>query len=66
MKVMFCCGLYDFVTTVGQARYLANHLDCAGGRVSVREYESGHMPYIGESRCALVSDIRGLIGEVKL
>lgn len=61
MKVMFCCGLYDFVTTVGQARYLANHLDCAGGRISVREYESGHMPYIGGSRRSLAEDVRSMI-----
>lgn len=64
LQVMFCCGRYDFVTTPGQARYLANHLDCAGRRVLVRDYESGHMPYIGSSRRDLARDIRTMISEV--
>lgn len=61
LRVMFCCGYYDLVTTCGQARYLVNHLDCAGSRITVKEYESGHMPYIGESRAQLASDLRTMI-----
>ncbi len=63
MKVLIGTGVYDLVTDVGTARYTAHSLGFPE-RVSVREYESGHMPYIGEeSAAALKRDIAKLIGE---
>ncbi len=63
MKVLIGTGVYDLQTDIGNARYVAAHLGFSD-RVLVREYESGHMPYIGEeSAAALAKDIRNLIGE---
>ena len=48
MRVLICSGVYDLDTSMGQARYMVNHLDFEPGQVIVREYPSGHMSYIGE------------------
>lgn len=39
-------GYYDLVTTIGAARYMAANLP--KDQVTLKEYESGHMSYIGE------------------
>ena len=62
MKLLFGSGIYDLATDFGQARYLARHLDADDQRITVREYESGHMPYLGEeSADALARDLREMI-----
>lgn len=62
--VFMAAGLYDLVTTPGYARALENHLDVPKGCVIRREYESGHMAYLGEeSQRALVSDMRAFFGQ---
>ena len=62
MTAFFGSGLYDLVTPPGVVRYLASHLNLPLDRVTVREYESGHMPYIGEqSARELAKDIRAFI-----
>jgi hypothetical protein len=56
---VFWKRLYDLVTNPGTVRYLVNHLNLPQNRVAVREYESGHMPYLGEkSADALEKDLR--------
>jgi carboxypeptidase C (cathepsin A) len=63
LRVFFGSGIYDLVTYPGMVRYLVNHLDLPKDRVTVREYESGHMPYLGEeSAVALEADLREFIG----
>ena len=67
MRLLICNGMYDLVTTVGQARYTAAHLQYEKGQVIVKEYPSGHMPYIGkESESSLVADIRAFIRKEEL
>lgn len=62
LRILICSGCYDLVTTMGQARYAANHFDRAEDQIIVKEYESGHMPYLGkDSRKALAEDCRNLI-----
>jgi carboxypeptidase C (cathepsin A) len=62
LRVFFGSGLYDLVTYPGMVRYLVNHLNLPKERVTVREYESGHMPYLGEeSAAALEADLRKFI-----
>lgn len=63
MKVLIGNGCYDLVTTIGQARYAADHLNAAPGQVVVKEYPSGHMGYVDNQNCEeLCRDIRELIG----
>lgn len=62
LRVLIANGLYDLVTTIGQARYTANHLEAGKGQVILREYPSGHMAYVGEESGGLLGqDIRRFI-----
>ncbi|HMB60635.1 MAG TPA: hypothetical protein VKN35_12045, partial [Xanthomonadales bacterium] len=55
-------GYYDLVTTSGAAEYMVAHTDFPEQRVTVRNYASGHMPYLGtESRRELADDLREFI-----
>ena len=57
-------GYYDLVTTVGAAEYTIAHAVFPPDRVTMRNYESGHMPYLGAgSRERLASDLRQFIVE---
>ena len=59
MKVFFASGLYDLCTTAGNARYLATHSNLDLNRVTIGEYPSGHMAYLGkESFDLLAKDMR--------
>lgn len=63
LKILFCSGLMDLVTPPGRVRFLADHLGVDRDRVTVKEYPSGHMPYLGEkSACKLREDISSFIG----
>lgn len=62
LRVFFGSGLYDMVTPPGTVRYLQNHLSLPKERVTVKEYESGHMPYLGDGPAArLYEDLREFI-----
>lgn len=57
-------GYYDLVTTAGSAEYTIAHADFPADRVTLRNYESGHMPYLGsKSREALARDLRQFIAD---
>lgn len=59
MQVFFASGLYDLCTTAGNARYLATHSNLDLNRVTIKEYPSGHMAYLGkESFDLLAKDMR--------
>ena len=60
--VMIGTGRYDTTTTLGPARYLADHLEGGQGRVVIAEYEGGHMAYTNpEALEALTQDLRRFI-----
>jgi len=62
LKLFVGTGYYDLVTTVGSAEYTVAHADIPADRVILRNYESGHMPYLGaESRRKLAGDLRQFI-----
>ena len=55
-------GYYDLATTMGSAAYTVTHSGFPLERVTVRNYESGHMPYLGaDSRKRLAQDLREFI-----
>ncbi|WP_440959219.1 peptidase S10 [Oceanicaulis sp. LC35] len=57
--VLIGTGLYDTTTTLGPARYLADHLENGGRRIWVAEYEGGHMAYINPRALRdMTSDLR--------
>lgn len=62
LKLMFGTGYYDMLTTQGYTRYLASHFDLPEERVWIKEYESGHMPYLGKENAEqLGKDLRKFI-----
>ena len=59
MQLFFATGIYDLCTPMGKTRYNLHHLGLDSSRVMEKEYESGHMPYLGEDSCiALEKDMR--------
>ena len=62
-RLLFASGIYDLVCVPGQVRYLVQNSTLPPERVRVAEYESGHMPYLGETGAtALERDLRWLLG----
>lgn len=62
LRLFIGTGWYDLVTTVGDAEYVAAHAHFPPERVTMRNYESGHMPYLGaDSRRQLADDLRRFI-----
>ena len=62
MRVFIGAGYYDLVTTFGAAEYTARHSGLAPGRLTLKTYASGHMPYLGdESAALLAADVRAFI-----
>lgn len=62
LHVFFASGLFDLCTTAGNARYLATHNRLDPARVTIGEYPSGHMAYLGnESAKKLGDDLRAFI-----
>jgi carboxypeptidase C (cathepsin A) len=64
LRLFVGTGYYDLVTTVGAASYMLAHADIPADRVTQRNYESGHMPYLGgKSLKRLARDLRAFIDE---
>jgi carboxypeptidase C (cathepsin A) len=62
LRLFVGTGYYDLVTTVGSAEYTIAHGEFPAERVSMKTYESGHMPYLGEdSRKQVAADLRTFI-----
>lgn len=62
MRLFFGTGLYDLVTVPGNVRYTLQNSDLPLDRVTMLEYASGHMPYLGENSAEkLEKDIRAFI-----
>ncbi len=63
-RVFFGSGFYDLITTAGETRYAVNHIDVDCSRIVIREYESGHMPYLSKSaKKELIYDIKNFMSE---
>lgn len=56
LQVFFASGLFDLCTTAGNARYLATHSKLDPARVTIGEYPSGHMAYLGNESAKLLGD----------
>lgn len=62
LRVLVATGWYDLATPVGAAEQAVALSGMDRSRVDFREYESGHMPYIGaQSRQQLSADIRAFV-----
>lgn len=62
LRVFFASGLFDLATTAGNARFLAQHNHLDQSRITIGEYPSGHMAYLGEeSARKLGDDLRAFV-----
>lgn len=62
MRLFFGTGYFDLATTTGAVRYTASHMGLPSERVTVKEYPSGHMPYLGEDSVQnLARDLKAFI-----
>ena len=64
LHLFFASGLYDLCTHPGYVRYLVSHYGLPSSQMTVKEYPSGHMPYLGaDGRGCLMRDIREFISQ---
>ncbi|GGB68498.1 S10 family peptidase [Glycocaulis alkaliphilus] len=61
-RLMVGTGIYDTTTTIGPARYLAAQAGYPRERITLREYEGGHMAYTNEEALiAFTRDVRSFL-----
>ena len=61
LKVFIACGSYDLATPVGYAKKTTEKANLAADRVIFKEYESGHMLYLGNTGKLFSDDLRSFI-----
>lgn len=61
LRVLVASGSYDLVTTPAAARRSLQAANLPSDRVTIRDYPSGHMLYLGDTAAAFSDDVRALI-----
>ncbi len=62
LRVFYANGYYDLCTWTDATRHILSQLDLPAERITFREYEGGHMLYVGEEGAApLEEDLRAFI-----
>ncbi|MEO7978857.1 hypothetical protein [Flavobacterium sp.] len=61
LKVFIAAGSYDLSTPIGYAKNTIKKANFAADRVIFKEYESGHMLYLGNTGTLFSDDIRSFI-----
>lgn len=62
LRLFIGTGYYDLVTTVGAAEHAVNQAGFPREATELHEYESGHMPYLGDApRKKLAADVRDFV-----
>lgn len=62
MRLLVGSGYYDLVTPFAAAQYQIDHTDAPLDRVVFRNYESGHMAYLGDAAArAFAQDLREFV-----
>lgn len=61
MRVLVASGYYDLVTTAAGAAQSLEDANIPADRLTVKNYESGHMLYLGDTAEAFSNDVRALI-----
>ncbi|MGZ8361473.1 MAG: S10 family peptidase, partial [Allosphingosinicella sp.] len=61
LRVLVASGYYDMVTTAASAESQVRLAGLPPDRVTFRNYESGHMLYLGDTAERFADDIRSLI-----
>lgn len=61
LRVLVCSGYYDFVTPPAGAEHAIKSAKLPADRVTFRNYESGHMLYLGGTADEFAADVRAFV-----
>ncbi len=61
LKLLVASGYFDMVTTPAAAQDALAKAGVPADRLTLRNYESGHMLYLGDTAAAFSDDVRALI-----
>ena len=61
LRVMLCAGYYDLLTTPAAAARAAERSSLPADRLTLRNYESGHMLYLGDTAERFADDVRTFV-----
>jgi len=61
LRVLVASGYFDLVTTPAAAKDALQQAGVPADRTTIRDYESGHMLYLGNTAAAFSDDVRALI-----
>lgn len=61
LRLLVAAGYYDMVTTPAAAEYAVRQGNIPADRTSFRNYESGHMLYLGDTAGAFADDVRAFV-----
>lgn len=61
LRVLVASGYFDLVTTPAAAKDSLQQAGVPADRTVIRDYESGHMLYLGDTAAAFSDDVRSLI-----
>ena len=61
LRVLVASGYFDLVTTPAAAKDALRQAGVPADRTTIRDYESGHMLYLGDTAAAFSDDVRALI-----
>jgi carboxypeptidase C (cathepsin A) len=61
LRVLAASGYYDMVTNAASAESQLRGAHIPANRLTIRNYESGHMLYLGDTAEAFANDVRSLI-----
>lgn len=56
LRVLVANGMYDLCTPMGNARYSFSQMAQEPGQVTIKDYPSGHMAYVGEESYEMLTD----------
>jgi hypothetical protein len=65
LRVMFATGYYDMLATPASAEAQAREAGLPTDRVLIRNYESGHMLYLGGTAQQFANDVRAFVRGAK-
>lgn len=64
LRIFYGAGYYDVLTPIGYLRYLLGHFAFPSEQITVKYYQSGHMPYLGvDSAKELGCDLRTFLSK---
>jgi carboxypeptidase C (cathepsin A) len=62
MKLLIGSGYYDLVTPFAEAQYSLTHADIPAERMTFKNYEAGHMVYLGDASArAFAQDLKDFL-----